>query len=320
MLRFSRGQKPRHQVACELSGVTRAALVLYAIELPGVATCGGFCDSGVASDRLPKAGVATSISEPHVYALFGNGFKGLTSLGGRISPRETWLDCLVRELKEETRDILDYTYCKDIFLSSPAQTINFDNCAYVFYPTTLETLRRISEDFPKTSSTRAVCNEMRSLEVINIDALIINLQQSMITDRPQEDTTSTQVNEAQTAPRDFPSAEAEHKSTTTNPVCVPEFQSMFITVGYDILKNILRENYPGQTFLGRNCITRDFNMEVNLATPVNSLPPVICLTPINHGLPVIYGTTKDGLYITDQFYLEEKSRRLFRSGWHPIPS
>jgi 8-oxo-dGTP pyrophosphatase MutT (NUDIX family) len=225
-----------------MSGLGRAALILYS-----------------------KQGDKISM-------LLGDGARGLTTLGGRTKPKEHWIDCLVREVKEETRGILDYALCKKMFLFPPSQTVISDNCAYVFHPVDLSVLTGVAEQFPLTSSPESVCNEMSSLKVVDIDHLIEDLV----------------VNEIETM------------------TCNPRFKIMFMNVGYDTLR--------GNTF---NFITENTNIDADLSHQISDIPPVICLTPINHGLPVVYGFSRSHtLFITDQFYFERDGRRLFRSGWH----
>lgn len=200
-------------------------------------------------------------------ALFGKGRSGITTLGGRIAPGETWLDCLVRELIEETRGILNYSLYKDIFITAPHKC--YDQCVYVFYETTYERLVAIAQEFPLTTSTRDVCNEMCSLEVCPIDDLL----RDMIV----------------------------YKKQRYNEV----FHSMFLTVGYDTLK--------GNTC---NHITAKIDLEGELHVPISRLPRVVCLTPIRRDVPIVYGTIlSKGLIITDQYYMDEDDRRLFRSGY-----
>jgi len=359
MFRYPRERKPRQrppvsQVASDLSNVTRAALILYTVEYADTTEpphtneqpAGTASSTHMGPDETEKrdtqvtvtkhsGATQSSIAEhptPRVYALFGRGSAGLTSLGGRTNLHENWLDCLVRELKEETRDVLDYSLCKDMFLTSPTQAINFNNCAYVFYPTSLETLRGISEAFPKTSSNRSVCNEMLSLEVIDIDTLIINLVESHSPPRVSPNRVSSLLQEEGIVTPSKTSlstggtacSAAVSCASLETPIvrmgdysCAPVFQSMFMSVGYDVLKSNARESQWNHTFVGRNFTTQNVNVEVELTKPIREIPPIVCLTPINHGLPVIYGTA-GGLFITDQFYLEEKGRRLFRSGWYSI--
>lgn len=234
--------QPIHHNSCDLSAVSRAALILYTND----------------SDTT--------------YVLLGKGSNGLTTLGGRTQHREVWLNCLIRELQEETRGLLDYSNHPEIFLTKPAQIIESSNCAYVFFPSTLDSLKRIAKKFPETSSDRLVCNEMLSLEIVSVDTLIID------------------------------------RITTRSIPCAPMFETMFLNIGYDTLK--------GNTC---NYTTANVSIEADMFQPIGSLPSIICLTPIDHGLPVVYGfSPSQGLFITDQFYLEEKGRRLFRSGWKSI--
>lgn len=211
-----------------------------------------------------------------VFALFGKSRTGITTIGGRIGRGENWLDCLVRELNEETRGILNYSLHKEIFLTK--RCICFDQCMYVFYQTTYEKLVSVSERFPLTTSVRDVCNEMLSLEVCSIDELIIDI---LVT---------------QSSQRKFRYNDA--------------FQSMFLTIGYDLLK--------GNTC---NHITTTIDLEAEISVLIASLPRVVCLTAIPDNLPMIYGVIPSKkLYITDQFFSESKNesgeiKRLFRSGW-----
>jgi hypothetical protein len=211
-------------------------------------------------------------SERGICALFGVGANGLTTLGGRKSAHETWVDCLIRELIEETRGILDYSLYNEIFLT--AKNFYFDQCIYVLIETSYETLRDISLEFPRTSSSREVCNELSSLEVCLIDDLI----KDMIIDKKRR------YNE--------------------------NFLSMFLTVGYDTLK--------GNTW---NYMSSKIDLNVVLEVPISQIPKVVCLTPINRGTPVIYGTIPPKrLFITDQMYLREGNKFLYRSGWKEIQS
>jgi hypothetical protein len=133
-------------------------------------------------------------------------------------------------------------------------------------------MERAVDRFPHTSSTSAVCNEMSSLKIVEIDTLIEDLV----------------INEEE------------------NMTCHPTFKTMFMKIGYDTLK--------GNTC---NFATDTLNIEAELTCQISDIPPIVCLTPIRHKLPVIYGFSQiHGLFITDQFYFEKDGRRLFRSGWY----
>jgi 8-oxo-dGTP pyrophosphatase MutT (NUDIX family) len=230
----------------DLSNVSRAALILYTKE------------------------------DGKTFALLGKNANGLTSLGGRSNTRETWIDCLVRELKEETRGILDYSECKKMLQIQPGRTVITDNCAYVFYPVPMSVLRETSEKFPLTSSPNPHCNEMSSLEIVEID--------SLIEDIIMHETTETE----------------------SHILCNPTFKAMFMNIGYDVLKGNIC-----------NFFTENVGIEFELSCRISDLPHTICLTPINDRLPIVYGYSKSkSLFITEQFYLEQGGRKLFRSGWH----
>jgi 8-oxo-dGTP pyrophosphatase MutT (NUDIX family) len=233
--------------------VSRSALILYCPAEP--------------RDQTAKASGMGNASK--VCALFGRGRSGLTTLGGRISSGETWLDCLVRELIEETRGILNYSLYKEIFQT--ARNFCFDQCIYVLFETTYDVLVSIAAQFPFTTSGRDVCNEMLSLEVCPIDDLI----KDMVVER------KNRYNET--------------------------FQNMFLTIGYDTLK--------GNTC---NHLVSRIDLDAEIYTPISRLPRVVCLTPIKKDIPIVYGTILSrNLYITDQYYLDDGERRLFRSGYMP---
>lgn len=244
-----RHQSSIQQSATDLPSVGRAALILY------------------------------SIRDDGIFILLGSGANGLTTLGGRTEPSEMWLDCLIREIKEETRGILDYSKCKKMFLSPPTKVVIYGNCAYAFYPTEMSVLIDTAKEFLHTKSSQTVCNEMASLEIISIDELIEELVRQYNSDA---DTLVPRI------------------------VCSPAFRSMFLDMGYDTLKGNIC-----------NFITENVSIEADMFCKINELPQMICLTPIDHKLPAIYGHSRtQGVFITDQFYFERNGMRLFRSGWH----
>jgi 8-oxo-dGTP pyrophosphatase MutT (NUDIX family) len=121
----------------------------------------------------------------------------LTTIGGRRETRESEMDCLIREIKEETRDIIDYTNCPEILASALSRKHN--GCFYVFVKTTVERMIAIREQFLKTVSERRESNELSSLELIDLKELIRNYIQNK------------------------------------GPPSRPEFRNMILDIGYDTL-------------------------------------------------------------------------------------
>jgi len=93
----------------------------------------------------------------------------LTTIGGRKESGETEILCLIREVLEETKGVIDYRNYPE-FLSK-AIPRKFKNCQYYFLETSLQNLLERQKDFTKATSDRAVCNELNSLEVMSIEDL-----------------------------------------------------------------------------------------------------------------------------------------------------
>jgi 8-oxo-dGTP pyrophosphatase MutT (NUDIX family) len=94
----------------------------------------------------------------------------LTSIGGRKEARESEMECLIREIKEETKDIVDYTNCPEILSTALSRKCNgfYDVCV----ETTRERMTEIREQFLSTISGKRESNELSSLELIDLDQLI----------------------------------------------------------------------------------------------------------------------------------------------------
>jgi 8-oxo-dGTP pyrophosphatase MutT (NUDIX family) len=222
-------------------------------------------------DAISRAAlILYSKDSTKTHILLGKGKSGLTTIGGRTKPGENKYDCMVREVKEETRGLLDYTSSKEIFMS--CETLEYDKCLYAFIETDLRTLEGIANEFPKTFSNNDDCNELSALIVVNIDELIKDMVVSKLIS------------------------------------CTICFRDMFMNVGYDRLKG---------NFCNYNAT--QMSIIVDLYVKISELPLYICLTPFKDNLPVVYGSIPSrGLFITDQYYLEEGEKRLFRFGFVPL--
>lgn len=214
-----------------------------------------------------------------IYMLLGCGSSGITTIGGR-STTESDIDRLVREANEETRGILNYLICSEIFIectmagiNGPNKGINFDGCFYYMIKTDMKILKQLCDEFPTTSSNRTVCNELSSLKIISTND-VIRYMVSLI--------------------------------PTTCSLYSATFQKMFMTVGFDILHNN-RHNKKAETI----------NINAEIYVPIKDIPTFISIRPFPTLLPTVYGIIqKDGfnLYIGEQFYYETESDIVYRSG------
>lgn len=134
------------------------------------------------------------------YILVGNGANGYTSIGGRRNKSENKISCLIRELKEETRNILDYSMIPEFFTSNYCNEVVFANCSYFMVPCNYERLYEIGEDFKKTEPIET--DELTSLDIFEIKDLIWNIIKNEA---------KFQVN--------------------------PTFKEMFLSIGFDWLSN-----------------------------------------------------------------------------------
>lgn len=135
------------------------------------------------------------------YILIGKGSNGFTTIGGRRNKTENKITCLIRELKEETRNILDYSSIPEFFTTNCCDEVVFANCSYFMVPCTYERLLEITEDFEEKPPTCLDSDELSSLNVFEIKDLIWR----MVKDE------KFQIN--------------------------PTFEEMYLSVGFDWLSN-----------------------------------------------------------------------------------
>ncbi len=114
-------------------------------------------------------------SKKITHVLLGNGSNGLTTIGGRKKLGENDVGCLIREISEETRNLLDYSKIPEFFNSKSCNKISFSNCLYVFIQDTYSSLKNISEKYKTTESSTEEGNELKSLDLIDVDDLICDL-------------------------------------------------------------------------------------------------------------------------------------------------
>jgi 8-oxo-dGTP pyrophosphatase MutT (NUDIX family) len=201
------------RIGVDFSNITRAALVLF------------------------------NKTDEKTHVLLGKGANGLTTLGGRTRSKESWIDCLVREVKEETRGILDYAECKRILQLPPAQAVAIDNCAYVFFPVELSVMKETAERFIHIRVEDEAWNEMSSIEIVDIDWLIEELV----------------VGDA-----------------LGSSVFNPTFKEMFLDIGYDVIRgnacNYITENVAIEAEI--SCRISEIPRTICLS-PINDKLPVV---------------------------------------------
>lgn len=93
----------------------------------------------------------------------------LTTIGGRKENGETEQLCLIREVLEETKGVINFHQYPELLSSAIMR--KYENCQYYFTETTYEVLLNVQEEFKLASSDRDVCNELNSLEVVSIETL-----------------------------------------------------------------------------------------------------------------------------------------------------
>lgn len=219
-----------------------------------------------------------STTNHHVHLLIGVNRGSLTTIGGRRQERESELDCLIREVKEETKKIIDYTMCHELL--SMAIIKRYNSCYYAFLETDLPNLLEIREEFSKTTALEPECNELSSLEVVELDKFVEELI-------------------------------VGSSKPANGFLCRAELKMMMLDVGFDIMKKRrVGNNSP------INYFSSQMSVKVDLYCPVAEVPLIISVFPFNKNLPRVYGVIlMNGCYISDQFFFEEPDRILYRSGW-----
>lgn len=200
---------------------------------------------------------------------------GITSIGGGKEYGEQEIQCTIRECKEETRDLIDFTNCKVIL--KQAKTFKHNRCIYYLVPGTFETLVEICKEFPSAkhqSNDNDTSNEMDELRLISINETIKKL---VCNDR-----------------------------STAN-LYQPKFAEMFVDIGYDRIKGnvhnhqVLTINMPANL----TCHISDLPLIVSISA-INYRLPVVYGTVTDE-------TTGATLYISQQLYYDNGNEAVFRN-------
>ena len=130
--------------------------------------------------------------------------KCLTTLGGRKERgRETDIECIIREAKQESRGILNYEKIPEIFNSKIFTKITHKDCIYFSSQIPYDEMKNISLEFKNAKQVDHEVDEIDDLNLYDIDKLILDLN----------------------------SVNSIHKYH-------PFFADMFLSIGYDFLKKI----------------------------------------------------------------------------------
>lgn len=150
-------------------------------------------------------------NEVKIYVLLGKQAltNQLTTIGGRkISTRESDMDCVIREMREETKGIIDYTEITEYHSYNNRNKIYYSTSAYYFNQADHETLEHFCDLFDRTDSTDISSMELTSLVLLCIDDVLLDMN-----------------------------------SESPQMIYNPNFRNMFLGVGYDYLKkNICNHN------------------------------------------------------------------------------
>lgn len=150
-------------------------------------------------------------NEVKIYVLLGKQAltNQITTIGGRkISARETDMECMIREMREESKGIIDYTEIMEYYMYNNRNKIYHTTGVYYFNQADHETLEHFCDLFDKTNSTDVSSMELTSLVLLCIDDILLDIN-----------------------------------STNSEMVYNPNFKNMFLGIGYDYLKkNICNHN------------------------------------------------------------------------------
>lgn len=239
-------------------------------------------------DTQRSALMLYSLVDDKVFLLLGVNRKQLTTIGGRRQEKENEMDCLIREIREETKRVIDYTNCPD-FLSI-ATMKRYNLCFYAFLETSHQNLQRICYEFSKATASDPESNELSSLEIINLDEFV---EKAIV------------IGET-----------SQHRiADGTSITARPELRRMILDIGFDVLRK-KRTSKTESHLLPINYFSSQMSVKVELFCPVSEVPMIVSVSPFNRDLPHVYGIVlPSGCYISDQFFLDEPRRTLYRTGW-----
>lgn len=220
---------------------------------------------------------STSLNK-QVHILIGINGGQYTTIGGRRKTNETEIGCLIREVNEETKNVIDYTDSQKLL--SIATLRKYNDCSYYFLETDYQDLVDRREEFSKATANEPESNELTSLEVVQLEAFVEKLI-----------------------------------CQPDNVPCRTELKNMILDMGFDVMKK--RRPAPGQlSEFPINYQPSQLPIKADLWCDISELPQIVSVFLFNENLPAVYGNiTNRGGYLTDQYFFEDQEQILFRSGW-----
>lgn len=197
--------------------------------------------------------------------------------GGRMHSLETDIECVIREVREESRNILDYNKIFELITSTGNMSkFIFSSCVYYTMKTSLSNLIKTAKKINNSEQVQTEKDEISCVKIFEIDDLIYDMVKN------------------------------ENKFNFT-----PRFKEMFLTFGYDFFnKNFFNHETKK---LGLRVEYKD---SISKIPPIVSLHPskegldkIYFETKIGNP-EKIYGDFS--LYASDQYYGIVKGEKLFR--------
>lgn len=216
---------------------------------------------------------------------------GITTIGGGKKDNEQEIRCCIRECFEETRHLINFESARIIL--KQAKTFKYEKCIYYVVPGFYEDMKSNCEEFSKVRIDESPDAETNEM----LELRLVSANQLI---------------------RNF--VMQNYMDESNKHMYTRAFIGMFMDVGYDKLRNNSHNHY-----------TININMPVKLNIPLIDLPPIVSVSIMKHGLPVIYGVLSNNrndeensdeisdsqqlplLYISSQFYYETPTESVFRN-------
>lgn len=220
------------------------------------------------------------------YILVGFTSGKYTSIGGRKQPNESNVMCCAREVAEETKGLIDFTYYPDAL--NQGKIVYYAGCNFYFVEIDYNVVLKIVQNFTHIRTETKESNELECLKLEEIEFFIENIVYNYVS-------------------------------------CKEEFRVFMLDIGFDtISKNtnsIFTEDIKESVKLLRKIeyvphkvsIIEMVDFESKRFVAISNKPSITCSTMKN--LSVVTCSYK--LYI-EQFFLRREDKFLFRDGFDTL--
>lgn len=216
---------------------------------------------------------------------------GITTIGGGKKDNEQEIRCCIRECYEETRHLINFESAR--ILLKQAKTFKYEKCVYYVVPGFYDDMQSYCKEFPNIKIDDNPASETNEMLELRMVSANQLIKNFVMQNYTDEDKVHTYTR---------------------------AFISMFMDVGYDKLRNNAHNHY-----------TININMPVKLNTSLIDLPPIVSVSILKHGLPIIYGMLYNNrndeensdeisdnqqlpvLYMSSQFYYDTPTESVFRN-------